>query len=198
MSNPDALHKKIQEEISLLAESINDIVKKFRELNNPLDESKEQVPIATEQLDKISEQTEAATQRMLDKVEKIIEREEEGIAGLKRIRDHAVQNHPDEITPLVDSLIEKADTTCADALSIMDALQFQDITAQQMNHAAALLENIETKLKRISGVLQGEVSQLDSEEESDAKKERVYDPHADMFEKKTDQAAIDDMFAGKQ
>jgi chemotaxis regulatin CheY-phosphate phosphatase CheZ len=198
MSNPDALHKKIQEEISLLAESINDIVKKFRELNNPLDESKEQVPIATEQLDKISEQTEAATQRMLDKVEKIVEREEEGIAGLKRIRDHAVQNHPDEIAPLVDSLIEKADTTCADALSIMDALQFQDITAQQMNHAAALLENIEIKLKRISGVLQGEVSQLDSEEESDAKKERVYDPHADMFEKKTDQAAIDDMFAGKQ
>ncbi|MCK4301908.1 MAG: protein phosphatase CheZ [candidate division Zixibacteria bacterium] len=198
MPNPDALHKKIQEEVSLLADSINDIVKKFRELNNPIDESKEQVPIATEQLDKISEQTEAATQRMLDKVEKIVEREEEGIAGLKRIKDYAAKNHWDEIAPLVDSLIEKADTTCADALSIMDALQFQDITAQQMNHAAALMEDIETKLKRISGVLQGDMSQIVSQEEEEAKKDRAYDPHADLFDKKTDQSAIDDMFAGKQ
>jgi chemotaxis regulatin CheY-phosphate phosphatase CheZ len=198
MPNPDTLHKKIQEEVSLLADSINDIVKKFRELNNPIDESKEQVPIATEQLDKISEQTEAATQRMLDKVEKIVEREEEGIAGLKRIKDHAAKNHWDEIAPLVDSLIEKADTTCADALSIMDALQFQDITAQQMNHAAALMEDIESKLKRISGVLQGDMSQIVSQEEEEAKKDRAYDPHADLFDKKTDQSAIDDMFAGKQ
>ncbi len=197
MSKPDILHDRIQKEVSLLADSINEIVRKFRELNNPLDESKEQVPIATEQLDKISEQTEVATQRMLDKVEKIIEREEKAIVGLKRIKEYLIQSQSGEMAGLVDSLVEEADSTCADALSIMDTLQFQDITAQQMNHAAALLEDIETKLKRISGVLQGDMSQMESEETAE-RKVRVYDPHADMFKKKTDQAAIDDMFAGKQ
>jgi methyl-accepting chemotaxis protein len=68
MSENQPLQYRIQEEITELAASVNQIVTKFRELQNPLKESSEKVPIATEQLDKISEQTEAATHQMLDRV----------------------------------------------------------------------------------------------------------------------------------
>lgn len=74
----------------------------------------------------------------------------------------------------------------------MNALQFQDITSQQMNHAASLLEEIETKLTQICQVFG--IGSETSEEESSDKKERVYDPHADLYEKKTEQKDVDSMF----
>ena len=47
-----------------------------------------------------------------------------------------------------------------DAFSIMDTLQFQDITSQQMNHAASLLEDIEVKLNKIVQVLEGDLDEV--------------------------------------
>ncbi|MDH3892605.1 MAG: protein phosphatase CheZ [candidate division Zixibacteria bacterium] len=195
MSNNQPLPMKIQQEIEELASSINEIVVKFKELHHPLLESSEKVPKATEQLDKISEQTEAATHQMLDRVEKIVQHVEDSKSSLTEIKRCVTEDRVGEIEGLADALIDKANVTCNDAYTIMDALQFQDITAQQMNHAAALLEDIEAKLQNIMGALKGN---QDSQSETDSdKKSRVYDPHADLFEKKTDQSAIDDMFARK-
>ncbi len=194
MPTNDKLQVKIQREIEELAGSINEIVTKFRELHNPLRESSEKVPKATKQLDKISEQTEAATQQMLDRVERIVEHVEDSKTALKQIKTCISEDRVSDIDSVVDKLIEKANVTCNDAYTIMDALQFQDITAQQMNHAASLLEDIEVKLNGIMGVLKGDTSVAESKA---AKKDRAYDPHADLFEKKTDQSAIDDIFAEK-
>lgn len=192
MSGTEALYTRIQKEIVELASAINDVVGKFKELHHPLAESHDKVPKATQQLDKITEQTEAATHQMLDTVEKITQREEEIIQGLNDIRKYAENDQVGEIGSLADGLIEKANTTTNDAYTIMDTLQFQDITSQQMDHAAALLEDIEGKLHRIIGVLQGEEAAPD-QEKGKAKKSRVYDPHADMLDRKRDQAEIDDL-----
>ena len=197
MSENQPLQYRIQEEITELAASVNQIVTKFRELQNPLKESSEKVPIATEQLDKISEQTEAATHQMLDRVEKIVQQVEDSKKGLDEIKVCTKDGRTGDISALADDLIEKASVTCNDAYIIMDALQFQDITSQQMNHAASLLEDIELRLQSIMGALKGQPDDKTDDENRQERKNRVYDPRADLFDKKTDQSAIDDMFARK-
>jgi chemotaxis regulatin CheY-phosphate phosphatase CheZ len=196
MPTNQGLQAKIQREIEDLAGSIGEIVAKFKELHNPLKESSEKVPRATEQLDKISEQTEAATHQMLDQVEKIVQHVEDSKTGLNQIKTCISEDRVRDVNGVVNGLIEKANVTCNDAYTIMDALQFQDITAQQMSHAASLLEDIEHKLHSIMAVLKGSRENTPAESAND-KKGRVYDPHADLFEKKTDQSAIDDIFAKK-
>lgn len=193
MSNTKTLQVKIQREIEGLAGSIGEIVAKFKELHNPLQESSEKVPQATEQLDKISEQTEAATHQMLDRVEKIVERVENSKTNLNQIKTCVGEDRVADIDSLVDGLLETANVTCNDAYTIMDALQFQDITAQQVNHAAAMLEEVEAKLRGIMESLRGEQPAAPVVKD----KRRAFDPHADLFDKKTDQSAIDDMFAKK-
>ena len=197
MSENQPLQYRIQEEISELAASVNEIVTKFKDLQNPLKESSEKVPKATKQLDKISEQTEAATHQMLDRVEKIVQQVEDSKKGLDEIKVCTKDGRTGDISALADDLIEKADITCNDAYTIIDALQFQDITSQQMNHAASLLEDIEIRLQSIMGALKGQPDDKPDDENRQEKKTRVYDPHADLFDKKTDQLAIDDMFARK-
>jgi len=167
---------------------MKEIVDKFKQLKTPISETKETVPRATEQLDKVSEQTEAAAHQMLDRIEKITERDQQVIEGLKSIKDD-----PSKGVSLIDGLVEKVDSNCNDAFMIMDALQFQDITAQQMDHASSLLEEIEMKLIGIVGVLDGQHKKVSEGAVNYLKKARAFDPHADMFESKTDQKDIDDL-----
>lgn len=199
MSQGKQFYSKIQDEIASLAESIHDVVGKFRELQHPLAESHEKVPQATQQLDKISEQTEAATHKMLDTVEIITEREQEVAEGLRQILKEVSGKSKvnEKIKSVVSSLVGKVNANRNDAFSIMDALQFQDITAQQVNYAAALLEEIEGKLQKIISVVNGKDATED-EDETASGRERVYDPHADLFNKKTDQKDIDDLFQNKE
>jgi len=198
MTNTAPIPGKLQDEIARLTESITQIVENFKKLHNPLIESTEYVPKATEQLDKISEQTEQAAHKMLDRVEKITMREDEVISGLAKIASLADGSHNSELTTLVNSLTEMAGHNRDDAYQIMDALQFQDITAQQMNHAAALLEEIEGKLRLITGILLNEHAGQVKKGEAPAKKDRAYDPHAEFVDKQAHQKDIDTMFAAKK
>ncbi|RKX29929.1 MAG: hypothetical protein DRP47_00470 [Candidatus Zixiibacteriota bacterium] len=196
MAISEKLYKNMQKEIVTLALSINEVVGKFKQLSNPLSESQERVPKATEQLDKISEQTEVATHQMLDKVEKITQREDEVSQGLKKIKDNTISGDFSNIVPTIDTLLEKVNLNSEDAYVIMDALQFQDITSQQMNHAASLLEDIEDRLHSIIGVIQGSQETEDAVPASASpRKERAYDPNADYTDKKASQSDIDSLFS---
>ncbi|RKX22915.1 MAG: hypothetical protein DRP35_00800 [Candidatus Zixiibacteriota bacterium] len=183
----ESLQDKIKNEVVVLASSLKDIVDKFNKLQHPIVESHEKVPQATQQLDKISDQTEAATQKMLDTIEAITEREQDVLEGLKGIVDSDIN---DTIKSEVNKLTEKVEANVNDAYSIMDALQFQDITSQQMDHAASLLEDIEEKLNNIIVVMDGG----QEAKEPTKKKVRAYDPHADVYDKKTNQDEIDSLF----
>ena len=142
MAVDEKLYSKMQHEILALASSVGEVVEKFKQLHHPLTESHDRVPKATEQLDKISEQTEAAAHQMLDMVEGITQRESDIVSGLGELKSKISSGDSADAEKQIDTLIEKADKNCNDAYTIMDVLQFQDITSQQMNHAAALLEDI--------------------------------------------------------
>lgn len=196
MTISDALKTKIQKEVEELTLSINSIVETFRSMKSPLVESHEQVPRATVQLDKIADQTEEATHRMLDKIEEVTQRETKIINCLKALPAKASGKLSVNKAPL-GPIIEMAQVNLDDVFLVMDALQFQDITSQQIQHAAALLEDIEVKLRSIVSIVTGEKSD-DNANPGNGKK-RVYDPHAEFQDKRTDQNDIDDIFerAGK-
>jgi len=194
MAAGETLQAKIQQEIGELSQSITGLVSAFRKLREPLTESHEKVPQATNQLDKISEQTEAAAHRMLDTVENLTWRQEEVMQLLNSIKERSDEAGRDDIGQLATKALAHAETNLNDTYNILDALQFQDITSQQMDHAASLLNDIEQKLHgilQVVGVRPAEITITPT------KKERAYDPHADMYDKKTNQADIDSMFAGK-
>jgi chemotaxis regulatin CheY-phosphate phosphatase CheZ len=192
MAGQNALQAKVQREIGELSEALTRIVESFKQVQSPLQESKEKVPQATNQLDKISEQTEAAAHQMLDRIEKITQREDEIILGLARFAEADSIRSDTDLSALATSLTEKANTNLNDAFMIMDVLQFQDITAQQMNHAAALLEDIEQKLQNILAAISGEEP---DEEVPIEHRTRVFDPHAEFTDKQTQQEDIDSLFS---
>jgi len=193
MSGTDKLQIRLQKEVAELSTSIATLLDGFNKLRNPIVESRHKVPQATNQLDKISEQTEAAAHRMLDMVEKITEREGDIIKSLGQFKEYAQSNQTEKILSLVDGVIEKANINLNDAFMIMDALQFQDITSQQMDHAATLLEEVEGKLH---GIL-ADLGTNDNESANTVpkkKKVRAFDPHAEFSDKQTNQQEIDNMF----
>lgn len=197
MSSPENIQICIQREIAELTDSISGMMSSFRKLQRPLVESREKVPQATTQLDKISQQTEAVTSRMLDVVEQMTQREEEVIRGIELIRTSVGAGSTKEIEQLSQGLIVKATDNLNAAYQIMESLQFQDITAQQMDHAASLLEEVESKLHGILTTLGAPGTVAADTAPHSPKKMRAYDPHADFVDRKTDQKDIDSLFAKK-
>ena len=193
MTTNIGLQDKIKMELIEISSTINGIVESYKQLHSPLIESKKDVPRATEQLDKITEQTEAATTRMLDTIEIMTQRGDEISAGLTELKKEVSINKI--ASTKLEAIIQKAADNNNDTFMIMDALQFQDITSQQINHAVVLLEDLESKLNNILSVLNGGV--LPEVPSSNNKKVRAYDPNADLFEKKTDQQDIDNIFSKK-
>lgn len=195
MPENKTLEKQIKSEVVELAEALSGLMASFNKLRTPLVESHQQVPQATDQLDKISEQTEKAAQQMLDVVESITQREEAVIADLDKIRDLASASQNSEMLKLAESASAQAQLNLDDAFKMLDALQFQDITSQQMDHAASLLEDIESKLNGILVIVGHKSSENGGRKK---KRERAFDPHADMYDKKTDQSDIDSIFEAQR
>ena len=108
MSEVINLQDKIKTELLDISGTISEIVNSYKKLHSPLVETQENVPRATEQLDKIAEQTAAATYRMLDTAELITQREDEVITGLNKIKACISEKKYDDISALCDELGLKA------------------------------------------------------------------------------------------
>ena len=188
----NATKSKLEREITELTESLGRVVTTFKSMRAPLIESQGKVPQATVQLDKVVDQTEAAATGMLDTLERITQREERVIDDLRAFRSEIGNWQPEESRRAVDSIINRAEANLNDVYHVMDALQFQDITSQQIQHAAAVLEDVEFKLKNIIAVMSGENDQTGI---CETQKVRVFDPHADLYARKTAQADVDNLFA---
>jgi chemotaxis regulatin CheY-phosphate phosphatase CheZ len=191
MTAKETLQTRIQQEITELTASIAGLVEGFKRLQRPLVESHDKVPQATNQLDKISAQTEEATHRMLDMIEMITQREDDVIRGIEEIRRHVAEGRTGQVEELASDISAKASQNLNDAFTIMDSLQFQDITAQQMDHAASILEDIEEKLQHILRA----IGAGESGAKAISRKVRAYDPHADFVDRKANQADIDSLFS---
>ena len=191
------LRGEIRDEMTSLAKVVEQVIAGLRQLKEPLAESRDRVPKATSKLDRIAEQTEAAATLVLDRVEAITQREDQILLAVDRIHEATENRDVGTVLDLIDQVRALATGNRDDAYTIMDTLQFQDITAQQMNHAAALLEEVEERLRTISATVSGPNAQAEPvSSESGSGRPRVFDPHADFADRRQEQKEIDNLFAG--
>ncbi len=184
--------------LGALKSTIEDLTRSLREIQGPLNDTRDCLPKATTHLDRISSQTEQATHKVLDMVENISNQQVEIIDHLNKALNVLADTGKENIA--VSELLEKAEEVANrsqnDAFAIMDALQFQDITTQQINHAASLLEEVDAKIAEIFGDIDETMGIESAKKDADSDKKRKvrsFDPHADMVFKHTDQSGIDNL-----
>jgi chemotaxis regulatin CheY-phosphate phosphatase CheZ len=194
MSDQETVQAKSEKEIVELTDVITDLVVDFKRLRDPLIESHQKVPQATDQLDSINEQTEAVTHRMLDMIEAITRREEDVMRGLENIKEITPRPDQNGVGSIVDSLTAKAQANLNDTYLMMESLQFQDITAQQIHHAASLLEEIEDKLRYTLSTVCDESVHEQLRAPRAARKTRAFAPNVDLAHARRNQKDIDSLF----
>ena len=136
-----------------------------------------------EQITKVTSATEEATQKMLDVSDALTEKQNNLVDKL----DKLVEEKPElktELEEIKNDVYEQQD----DAFMILDHLQFQDITSQQLEGAFSMLGQIEEKLLIIANLLEG----LDELSFSKMKKSNaVFDSDAEFKDQAETQAEID-------
>lgn len=147
------------------------------------------------QLQKVTSTTEEATNKILDVAEKLDE-EQMNIIGLLEKIENPETVDQGEYPKTIDELKTKIYANQDAAFTIMDYLQFQDITAQQIAGAYSLLSDTEKTLIYVSDLLKRFDSDRDKIEgySSDIDK-RSFNADAAFVDKATVQEAIDNLFA---
>ena len=188
---------QIRQELKDLTSSISKMMGVFKQIRKPIQESFETVPTTAEHLEKVTEQTEQATNKVLDMVEAITNRESESTEWLKKMKEiisKADFGKKSKLGKLLDELTTNAEANLNDSYSIMDALQFQDITSQQIDHAITLLDDVEDKLMSLLKTVG--VKKEGRKSFKNNKKKRVYDPNANFhFDDNNQQDAIDSIIS---
>ncbi|MFH1852281.1 MAG: hypothetical protein ABIA75_08055 [Candidatus Neomarinimicrobiota bacterium] len=104
---------------------LQEIIPLIAEANSSLQESTHKLPTASDKISQVSESTELATQTIMDKLDNIS----------AKVTDFASDN----------GNAGQVDAIQNDIFDIINALQFQDITAQQLEHANRILLAIHEK-----------------------------------------------------
>ena len=142
------------------------------------------------QLTKVTNATEEATNNILGITDKIVEHENNLTTEITKLKE-CLKDQPEEIHQMIDSILEKVSITQTETFEIWNNLQFQDITTQQIEFAYNLLRETENKLVKVSDRLAGlDEIELDIIEEHDS----AYDPNAEFRLDDERQKMIDDLF----
>ena len=151
---------KIKGNIDELASNISQMFDSLHIISKPIKESTENMPLATDHLASISEQTELATNQILDKLESMADRNSDALELISAERAKLSQQ---KLKGSIEKTFEKIEKTITDDLNdsyeIMESLQFQDITSQRIGFITNLLDDVEQKLGTLLSAL-GEVTKL--------------------------------------
>ncbi len=181
---------RVLDDIVKLVASMNDMICNFRSMRDPIVESSNSVPQASEQLDKVTQETERVTNRMLDLVETMTERGMETAGHVDELLSHGEGLNEEQRT-MLQAIQANSEEDQNDIFMIMDALQFQDITSQQINHANSILDTIDSKLQSLLRLI-GEAFEVHEEVE------RSFDPEATTTNRKSRQAMVDSLIKETQ
>jgi hypothetical protein len=111
---------------------IKDIIPIMLEANAFMKDSSNEIPVATENINKISKTTELATNEVLDKVDQIV-------VKLEEVQEEIRANQPQT------EVLEKLESIKTSASNLVYAFQFQDITTQQLEHVNRILQALYEK-----------------------------------------------------
>lgn len=155
MNMPNKQIPNLDNKLRGLRDAMGEMLQGFRELHGPIRESQEKMPEASRQLRRINDETEAATVRVLDVAEAICSRDTTLIERLQAVMDEVQKGAMAEVVEKIASCRDLADQNQNDTFAIMEALQFQDITSQQLAQTMDLLQDIEARMNILLEMMGG-------------------------------------------
>ncbi|MCE5250684.1 protein phosphatase CheZ [bacterium] len=140
--------KKYMPQIAKLVYFIEEVVPLLNSIHSDLHQSSEMIPSASEKLSKVTSATEMATTEVMDKVDNVINRLNTMTTALDEIETlYAAEScNPDVMKEKTAVIRGEVEGSQDDLFSIMNALQFQDITTQQINSIAQVMGRVQNKL----------------------------------------------------
>jgi hypothetical protein len=111
---------------------MKDVMPIMKEANHSLQDGSQKLPTASDRIRDVDQTTEMATHEIMDKL---------GIISDKL--DNLAEDLDDSKTEVIEDIKEEAN-------SIIFSLQFQDITAQKLEHADRILNAIRKKFRKLS------------------------------------------------
>lgn len=181
--------KKYMPQIAKLVVFIEEIIPLLQSIHKNLHQSTELIPSASEKLDKVTSATELATTEVMDIVDNVISRLNNITASVDALEELVQPAESDSAKEKIEEIRTEISGSQDDLFSIMNALQFQDITTQQINGIASVIDSVQYKL---SELLQG----FDDEGKMVARERPAsFDPNAEFdFDRSAESQRIIDEF----
>jgi chemotaxis regulatin CheY-phosphate phosphatase CheZ len=151
------------------------------------------------QLEKVTAATEDATNKILDVTEKLSGDLMDLNESIEDVRSDLVDN-TQEASKKLEKISNTLQENQGDIFQIMDFLQFQDITTQQINHAYSLLDATQDKLVSVTFLLEGVSGNGDQKKPLEDRDRNTFDPEADFDhdKSKNNQDEIDALFGNSE
>lgn len=140
---------RARDEIGELTYYLEHTLRSLREVNDHLRGSSRTMPGVLHELRDIVQMTEAATVRVLEETEALVDEGRAVAALIEEARREALAGALDHVAePLakMQVLVERANGR---AMAIMSALEFQDLTSQKVQRTFGVLEEVVTRLAKI-------------------------------------------------
>lgn len=144
--------QSIHAEIKSIREAVNVMVQHLKQQRESMPESGRRVSEAAGHPEIISGRTEESTHLILDMVERV-SNDIGDIAGDLKVLRKALPatyfKNRSKVRDTFERMESNADKCKNNALAIMDALQFLEITSRQIGHTSQLLDEVESRLNSI-------------------------------------------------
>jgi len=147
---------QLHEELRSIKESIDAMVRYMKQFRDPIGESQGQVSETTAPVEISKGRTKESTHQLLDMIEEITSCSGDIVQNLKVLRKSLPATYfknRSKVRDVFERIESKAGKSQNNAFAVMDVLQFQDITSQQMDHASHLLDEVESRLRSIKEFL---------------------------------------------
>lgn len=134
--------------IGELARYLDETMRRFSTLENPLANSTNQLPHASDTLAELTRMTEEGTNTVMELTEGLIANHRQFQAGLTAIQT-ALSNENSEHTGVLEKVGGLADLAASNQKSLMDiitALSFQDLTGQRIKKVVGVLDEVQSRL----------------------------------------------------
>lgn len=182
--------KKYMPQIAKLVFFIEEIIPLLQSIHKNLHATTELIPSATETLDKVNSATELAATEVMDIVDNVISRLNTMTEKIDSLEEDIVQSaEAGAAKAKIEDIRAEISGSQDDLFSIMNALQFQDITTQQINGIASVIDSVQIKLSELLQGFDGEGKFIAQERPA------TFDPNAEFdFDRSAESQRVIDEF----
>ncbi len=189
-------HMLVSEIENFISNVVSDLELSEEELKKS---SKKILTRVSEQLEKVTESTQMAVNSVLNRIDQICERQNTIFEQIVSLREKLSekQSESESMMELLSRIENLENEIQGEAFEIMNEMQFQDITTQQIQLAQQLLEEAKQKLLDFRKVLNafGEGVSESAREQMQAVRS-TFDPGATMKDREVRQKLADDVTSG--